>query len=270
VVENMPGAATLVAVRNLDSGAPADGTVIAMFDPGLITASLIDPQQIKIKLTDYRWVGNLSRENFICYSSLASGVKTLGGLFAKKKFVMGTTSKGSDAYVNEAILRNVLHAPIVQVAGYPGSSEQRMAIESGELDGACADWVSMPPDWIAGRKVNVFVRFSPTRPSGMPATVSYALDFAKTPEQRALIKLLGAPGQVSRPFIVSRRVPQPNLEALRAAFEATEHDPNFQADLRKQKLSFYPVSGAEAERIVSEVYRNATPDMISQIKQVLD
>jgi len=36
IVQNMPGAATLTAVRWLDVTAPKDGTVIAMFDPALI------------------------------------------------------------------------------------------------------------------------------------------------------------------------------------------------------------------------------------------
>src|SRR5216683_7555357 len=37
LVQNLPGAASLTAVRYLDANAPRDGTVITMFDPGLIT-----------------------------------------------------------------------------------------------------------------------------------------------------------------------------------------------------------------------------------------
>src|SRR5438445_12127896 len=40
LIQNMPGAATLTSVRHLDATAPKDGTVIAMFDPGLIIGSL--------------------------------------------------------------------------------------------------------------------------------------------------------------------------------------------------------------------------------------
>src|SRR3984893_8333007 len=43
LVQNMPGAASLTAVRTLDANAPRDGTVITTFDPGLITESLASP-----------------------------------------------------------------------------------------------------------------------------------------------------------------------------------------------------------------------------------
>src|SRR5216684_1426470 len=43
LVQNMPGAASLTAVRYLDANAPKDGTTIAMFDPGLITESFASP-----------------------------------------------------------------------------------------------------------------------------------------------------------------------------------------------------------------------------------
>jgi hypothetical protein len=44
IVANMLGAATLLAVRYLDATAPVDGTVITMFDPGLITESIAMPE----------------------------------------------------------------------------------------------------------------------------------------------------------------------------------------------------------------------------------
>src|SRR5436305_15329824 len=43
IVQNMPGAASLTSVRYLDATAPKDGTVITMFDPGLITETFASP-----------------------------------------------------------------------------------------------------------------------------------------------------------------------------------------------------------------------------------
>src|SRR6187397_2721837 len=40
VVQNMPGAASLKSVQYLTAGAPADGTLIVTFNPGLLTQSL--------------------------------------------------------------------------------------------------------------------------------------------------------------------------------------------------------------------------------------
>src|SRR5690349_14820987 len=49
IVQNMPGAATLTSVRYLDASAPQDGTVITMFDPGLISESIAMPDAMKVK-----------------------------------------------------------------------------------------------------------------------------------------------------------------------------------------------------------------------------
>src|SRR5438067_13840168 len=40
IVQNMPGAATMTSVRHLDINTAKDGTVIALFDPGLILESV--------------------------------------------------------------------------------------------------------------------------------------------------------------------------------------------------------------------------------------
>jgi len=46
-----------------------------------------------------------------------------------------------------------------QIAGYPGSNEQRLAIERGELEGNCGSWSAMPQDWVVHGKFNPLVRF---------------------------------------------------------------------------------------------------------------
>src|SRR5580704_14674070 len=61
IVQNMPGAATLTAVRYLDATAPRDGTIITMFDPGLITESIAVPETMKVRFSDYQWIGSMLR-----------------------------------------------------------------------------------------------------------------------------------------------------------------------------------------------------------------
>jgi tripartite-type tricarboxylate transporter receptor subunit TctC len=269
VVEYLPGAATLVSVRHLDNGAPTNGTAITMFDPGLITSSLATPETTKIKLSDYRWIGTLARDQRVCYASIASGVRNWNDLMAKDKFIMGSTAKGADAYVNGAILRKVFEAHVVQIGGYPGSNDERLAVERGELDGNCAAWASLPPDWIANHRVNVFVRFSSTRPSDMPTTIPFITDLAATSDQMELLTVLNAPGELARPFIVSKSVPDAEIKILREAFQATTKDPDFAADLHKQSLPLDPIAGDEAEKVLAKIYE-ASPALIEMIKQVLE
>src|SRR4051794_10770563 len=125
VVQNMPGAATLTAARYLANTAPRDGTVITMFDPGLILESLATPDKINVKFSDYRWVGSMSREVPICYAWGTTGIRTWDDMMKRKEFIIGLTARGSATYVNGATIRKVFNAPLRQIAGYPGSTEQR-------------------------------------------------------------------------------------------------------------------------------------------------
>ena len=153
LVQNMPGAASLTAVRYLDANAPKDGTVITTFDPGLITESFASPEIFKVRFSDYQWVGTMLRDIRICYAWGATGIKTWDDMMKRKEFLIGTTAKGSNAYVNGAILRKIFNAPVRQIAGYPGSNEQRLALERGELEGNCGSWSAMPQDWVVQRQV---------------------------------------------------------------------------------------------------------------------
>jgi len=153
IVQNMPGAASMTSVRYLDATAPKDGTVITTFDPGLITQVLTADKPV-VNFANFQWIGTLLRDIRICYAWSATGIKTFGDMMKRKEFMIGTTAKGSNAYVNGAILRNVFKAPVRQIAGYPGSNEQRLALERGELEGNCGSWTAMPQEWLVNTKIN--------------------------------------------------------------------------------------------------------------------
>jgi len=269
IVQNMPGAASMTAVRHLDANAVKDGTVITAFDPGLVLETIAAPEVFKVRFSDYRWVGTLLRDIRICYASAVSGIKSWQEMMARKQFLIGNTARGSNAYVNGAILRKVFHAPVRQISGYPGSNEQRLALERGELEGNCGSWTAIPQDWIVNRKINALVRFSRKRPADMPASVPFVNDLASTQEQTDLLDILNGSGELGRPFIVAKQVPAERVALLRSAFEAMVKDESFLAEAQKQNLLLDPVSGAEAETIIMTMYA-ASPELTRKVKDVLD
>jgi tripartite-type tricarboxylate transporter receptor subunit TctC len=268
IVQNMPGAATLTAVRWLDVTAPKDGSAIAMFDPALIIRS-VNVEPVRAALARVRWLGAMLRDIRICYAWAATGIRTWDDLMARREFVIGTTAKGSNAYVNGAILQRILKAPVRQIAGYPGSNEERLAVERGELDGGCGSWSALPPDWIAGRKINPLVSFSQKRPDDMPAGVPYAGDLVREAAQKQVLALLNAAGELARPLVVAKDVPAARAAALRGALAATLADADFLADARRQALPLDPVSGEEAERIHGAIDA-AAPDLARRVRDVLE
>lgn len=268
IVNNMPGASSLKSVQYLDAGGAKDGTVITAFNPGLIVQSMTEPKQFPVKFTNFTWLGSISEDIRVCYMWSATGIKTWDQVLKRDKIIFGETGKGSSAYVNERILKDIFGVKLQQVLGYPGSAEKRLAIERGELDGDCGSFSSIPPEWLRDKKVNVFIRFEQHLAKGMTADSPYAPDIAKDAKQKQLLLLLNSSGDVGRPYIVSRDVPKDRVKILRDAFNAVVKDPQFVADADKQLLTVIaPLTGEEAEKMVADIY-TATPDVVAQAKDI--
>ena len=255
IVQNMPGAAGLKAVQYLDTGAPQDGTVITAFNPGSITESLVDADKIRFKFTEVAWIGSISRDLRVCYAWAATGIKTWDDLKKYKQFNMGAPAQGTSSFVNSAVLKNMFGIAVHHVMGYPGSVEQRLAIERGELDGDCGAWSSVPPDWIAGKKINPIVSFSADPIPGLSQSIPFVGDLTDNPNAKALLTVLTMPDTLGRPYVVSKRVPPDRLAILRAAFDATMNDPAFLAETEKLDLPVVgPIGGAAAEKNIESFY----------------
>ncbi len=253
IVQNMPGAGSLTSVRYLDATAPKDGTAVTVFNPGLVTQSVVEPEKVNVDFRKLSWVGIITADFRVCYGFGPSGVKSWADMMSRKEFILGSTAKGAGNYINGATLKHVFNAPVRQILGFPGSAEQRIAIERGELDGDCGSFSSIPAAWINERKAHPFVRFTEKKPAEMPEGAAFINTFANTEEQRQLLDVLNAADQIGRPFIVSKQVPAERLAILRNAFNATMKDAAFLAEMEKQQLPVYPLRGEEAEAVVAKM-----------------
>ena len=253
VVQNAPGAGSLTAVRRIDGNLPKDGSAIVTFNPALITESVTEPKKTNFKFTDVAFIGSVTRDFRVCFMWHATGVKTWEEAMNRKEIIVGSTARGTGAYVNQAILRNVFGMKVRQIMGYPGSAEQRLGIERGELEGDCGSWSSIPEEWVRDKKINTFVSFSPLKTPDMP-DAPFIGTFAKTQEQKGVLEILTAAGELGRPYIVSNSVPADRIATLRAAFDATMKDKEFLAESAKQNLPVYPIGGVEAADIVKRIY----------------
>jgi len=267
IVQNMPGSASLKSVQYLDAGAPADGTLITTFNPGLITQSITSPEKVSVKFLNYAWVGNISEDFRVCYTWNTTGIRSWQDFLKKENLKFGNTGVGTSAYIDDRMLSELLGAKIHMVQGYPGSADKRLAIERGELDGDCGSWTSVPEDWIKDNKITLLVRFSRTQLPGMPATMAYAGDLLSDQKKKETLNLLTAGALIGRPFIAPQNVPAERIAALRAAFDATMKDPEFLADAEKQRMTVTPMTGGEVEVAIKKLYQ-APPDIVAAAKAI--
>ena len=269
IVENMPGASSLKSVEYLDANAPKDGTAITAFNPGLITESLVDPKQVNFDFRNVAWLGSITRDERICYAWAATGIKSFDNLRRVKQFTLGAPAPGTSSYISAEILKKIFSIPVREVMGYPGSAEQRIAIERGELDGDCGSVASIPPDWLRQGKINPLLRFSSDPIAGLPGAPPFIASFTDKPEIKALLHILIAPDDVGRPYVVSKAIPRDRLAELRDAFAATVKDPDFRSDMGKIGLPIvYPLNGSQSETLIQSIYASPA-GIVSQARAVL-
>jgi len=267
VVENMPGASSLKSVQYLET-APKDGTVMVAFNAGLVIQSQVDPNNFRIKLTNYSWIGSIGQEIRMCYTRAESGVKTFAQLQQHPSLSFGETGVGSAGYIDQGIMRIILGVKLKTIIGYPGSADKVLAVARGELDGDCASYTSVPADWIQNHKINMIYRSTKPILPGMPADLPYVMDLAKTPEKKSLINLLLAPNIIGRPYVAAKDIPQDRLALLRDGFSATLKDPEFVAAAATANLTMIgPMTGDEAAAYIAQLY-SVSPEVIAEAKTI--
>jgi len=143
---------------------------------------------------------------------------------------VGGTGGGSDTDVFPQVLNGVLGTKMKLVTGYPGGNDINLAMERGEVQGRCGwSWssvVATHPDWVTGHKINILAQLSLSR---HPDDVPLIVDFAKTPEQKQILKLIFARQVMGRPYVAPPGLPRERALALQRAFMETMKDPEFLA-----------------------------------------
>jgi tripartite-type tricarboxylate transporter receptor subunit TctC len=70
---------------------------------------------------------------------------------------------------------------------------------------------------------------------------------------------------MARPFLAPPGVPPERKQALRAAFDETMRDPAFLAEAKQHGLEVNPVSGADSDKLIEELYQTPA-DIIAEVR----
>jgi tripartite-type tricarboxylate transporter receptor subunit TctC len=142
-------------------------------------------------------------------------------------------------------------------------------MERGEVQGRCGwSWSSVKSthkSWIDDKKMIVLVQLSLNKHPELPDVPS-VLDFAKTDEQRAILKMIFARQVMGRPYVAPPNLPADRVAVLRQAFMATMQDKDFLAEADKTQLEVNPVSGEDVDKLVKDIYATPT-DIIAKAKE---
>ena len=252
----MEGAGSLRLANWLYNVGSKDGAVIATIGRGTAFDPLLGSKGAQFQADKFTWIGSANNEVSVCVARKSSGIVTLQDAMAKE-LIVGGTGQAADTDQFPRILNGVLGTKFKIVSGYPGGNDVTLAMERGEVTGRCGwSWSSVLAThkrWIDDKSINILVQLSLDRHPDLP-NVPLVMDFAKTDEQQRIFRLIFARQVMGRPFLAPPGVPKERADALRAAFDATMKDPDFLADATKAQLEITPVTGADVEKLVRELY----------------
>jgi tripartite-type tricarboxylate transporter receptor subunit TctC len=264
IPKNMEGAGSLRLANWLYRVAPKDGSVFGMIGRGTGFDPLLGNKAAQFDGPRFTWIGSANNEVSICVAWHTSGVTSFDDL-KKKELVVGGTSASADTDQFPKIANGVLGTKMRVVTGYPGGNEIGLAMERGEVQGRCGwSWSSVKSthqQWYEQKKFLVLVQLALGKHPDLP-DVPLIVDLAKTDEDRQILKLIFARQVMGRPFLAPPDIPAERAETLRKAFLDTLADKDFLADADKAQMEINPVSGADIERLVTEVYQ--TPAAVAQ------
>jgi tripartite-type tricarboxylate transporter receptor subunit TctC len=197
VVSNMEGAGSLRLANYLYNAAPKDGTALGIVNRGAPFEPLIgETAQARFDAAKFTWIGNVGEDVSTCVVWNRSDIHKFEDLLTSP-VTMGGTGAGADTNLFPKVLNGVFGAKIKLVSGYPGGNDIDFAMERGEVDGRCGwSWSSLVTtrkDWIDNGSIRIVLQLSLHKHHAL-ANVPLAMDFAKSDEQRDILRLVLARG----------------------------------------------------------------------------
>jgi tripartite-type tricarboxylate transporter receptor subunit TctC len=259
LVQNMVGAASLKAANYLYGVAPRDGSYLGAINRTIPLAPVlqtIEKDNIQFDPLKFTWIGSIEGAVAIGFVWAATGITSFEDAF-KREIVVSATSPSSDSYMLTNMLNNLLGTKFRIISGYPGSNEQFMAVERGEVQGYFGSTFSTMqttrPEWIEQKKVNILIQIALAKDPALP-DVPLVTEFAKSKTARDALDVILAPLAASRPYLAPPGLPAERATALQAAFDVTMKDAAFLAAAKKSKIEVSPMSGSQIERMLRQIY----------------
>lgn len=269
VVQNMPGGGGLRLTQYLYTVAEKDGTKVGNVRAPNALDAILNIRGGDIDPTRFAWVGNMAGDSDVCVFSKASGIHTLDDLRARET-IIGSTGKGGQNYTFPNAINYVLGTKMKIILGYKGLGDRILAMERGEIEGACginASSLSLHEQSIAEGKIVPIVQAG-RKPYYTIPNVPLTQSYARTDRERQILQAVFSLTEIGRTYALPPGVPADRVEIIRSAFMKATSDPGIIADAAKMKLEIDAMSGADLQKFIAEM-ANLTPELKKEVLTAL-
>jgi tripartite-type tricarboxylate transporter receptor subunit TctC len=268
LVQNMTAAAGVAAANYLYGQAPRDGTMIGTFSRNVPSQAMIGQPNITADPRRFIWLGATSFPGRICTAAATAPIKSTVDLF-ERELIVGGSGAASTLSIVPTVLNHVLGTKFRIIEGYKATQDVLFAIERGELQGACSSYSQFRAFDRLFRegKLRILFRVEEAAIGAIPDVPSI-FEFAKTDEQRQLMRFVFSSVEFGRPYVFPPDVPAERIAIMRNAIAAAARDPELLAEAEKMKLDMAYRSPEHLERLIDNLYRTS-PAMIQTIKKLV-
>jgi tripartite-type tricarboxylate transporter receptor subunit TctC len=277
LVQNMPGAGSMVAANYLYTLAKPDGLTVGMFQNNLYLEELVGRKEARFKMVNFHWLGTQEKDPMMHYIRADSPYKSLEGIIKAKEPPKCSSSGTSDlTYVMTKILEETIGAKFALVTGYQGGTEAALAVEKGEV--VCRTTrmsvhYSREPflTWDKSGFDLHLLQGGAKRDSRAPdvPTIYELMAKYKTPEvSRRVAQVLLVGDDLGRPMVAPPGTPADKVKILREAYARSLRDAELLADAKKANLDVDPTSGEDLQALVKDLMNQSGP-VIERVKKLL-
>jgi tripartite-type tricarboxylate transporter receptor subunit TctC len=268
IVQNMPAAASIPAANFLYAQAARDGSVLGSFSRNVPSQARMGQANVEADPRRFNWLGATSHPARVCARWHTVPIKTPDDLFVRE-FIVAGAGAASSLSILPTVFNHVLGTRFRIVQGYKGTADAILAMERGEVEGVCMSYLQLRvyEDLIRAGKVVFLLRAEePPLPEalGLPSM----FDYARTDEQRALMRFIFASTEFGRPYVLPPDVPRDRVETMRNAFAEALADPELVAEAAKLKIDMTFCSPQKLEQLVARLYETPQP-LIETVRKLV-
>ena len=276
LVQNMPGAGSLVAANYLYGIAKPDGLTIGMFQTHLYLLQLVGNAEVKFDVRKYNWLGSQEKGQMMLYIRADSPFKSIDDIVkAKDPPKCGGSGTTDQTALLTRLLEETIGAKFIRVLGYKGGSEVDIAMERGEvICRATRITVHFSREPFLSWEKKGFDRHlvqagtkRDARLEDVP-TIFELMDRYKTTEVgRRLARVVLAGDELGRPMVAPPGVGADRVKILREAYNKSLRDPDLVAEVNRSRLDMEPSTGEEIQNLYKELMSQPR-EVIERVKRL--
>ena len=277
IIQNVAGAASLIAANQVYNIAKPDGLTLAALFPALYFDQLVKKPEVKYDWAKWNWIGSPVTSNHLLYMRADTPYKTIEDVRkATTAPKCGATGVASTGNYMPKLVDEVVGTKFDIVSGYIAGQDIDLAVERGELQCRAftiTAYFAREPfiTWRKKNFVNVLFQTGAKRDTRLKdtPTIYELMDTYKTNEAgRRLAKVILAGGDFGRPIVAPPGVPADRIKILRDSFDKTINDPALVAEAEKRRLEIDPTKWDEMESLAKEVMATP-PDIVARMRKLL-